>query len=124
MKVLSDTIKFRKEKFTGTVKLGERQLNVDMGKAAEAIASIVTQINALLGKSRDAINQNETQFNIMRETTGIATDYLPGGAGAGNAEKAYHGQFYVFSKPAQVDQLWFCQKNAADTYTWVQIAIP
>lgn len=109
MKLLKDTIAFRRDRMKATASLGGRSLPVDLGVVEEEIQKLVLQMNELLGKIRDAVNANETGFNVIYATSGTASTHLPilSGGAFPAAPKEYHGRLYIFSISGAADQLWF-----------------
>jgi len=125
MKISSDVVKYRQELFKGSVSLHNQEVELDLSGAIDQLDSIVKQVNSQYEKIRDAINANETGFRVIREALGeVADDHLPGGTGMGNAEAKYHGQFYIFSIPGSLDELWLCTKDVSGDFTWTELILP
>lgn len=126
MKVLTDTIKFRRDRVTATVEIDGEKHDVEMGDMEEILGSIVRQCNELFRKLKTAINLNESRFNTIIGDDGTGPeDYLPVvGVGWPNAPPELHGTFYLFRTPTAAERLYYCRRWSVFVTTWTQINIP
>jgi hypothetical protein len=126
MKVAPSRIKYKKEQLKLTATFKGQPVEIDAAGFEALLYSLVSQMNAQFDDTREAVNLNETSFVIVRGSSGAAaSSYLPTDpSGWPAAPKEYHGKFYVFSRATAADELWLCQKNAAEAYNWVQITVP